>query len=421
MRDCLKSERSMKNYNRTKYTCWFSNIATASVFSLPSMLFVTFHEMYGISYTLLGTLLLVNFSTQLIIDLVFTFFSQKFNLKATIRIMPLITSLGLFTYALVPYYFPRFAVYGLFAGTVIFSISAGLCEVLVSPLISALPSERHDKDLSILHSLYGWGVVTVVLLSSAYFKIFGTGNWVYLTLFWASLPLISSFLFFTSPIPEMNLTPSGDEKGKLKFSKEIIMCAVCIFLGSASENIMTDWISSFMEKSLLVPKAAGDVLGMAVFALLLASTRSVYAKFGKNIVKTLLLGMTGAAVCYIVAGCSPNVIAAFIASILIGVCTSMLWPGTLIMMEEKVPSPGVAAYALMAACGDLGASFGPQLTGIIVDRVSVSSFAQKLGVQYFLSPEQIGFKVGMLCAAVFPVLGAVWVFYIKKSTAKSNR
>lgn len=410
----------MKNYNRTKYTCWFSNIATASVFSLPSLLFVTFHEMYGISYTLLGTLLLVNFSTQLVIDLVFTFFSDKFNLKTTIRITPLITSLGLFTYALVPYFFPEFAVYGLFAGTVIFSVAAGLCEVLVSPLVSSLPSEHHDKDLSVLHSLYGWGVVTVVLLSSVYFKIFGTEKWVYLTLFWASLPLISSFLFFTSPIPEMNLTPSDNDKGRLKISREIVMCALCIFLGSASENIMTDWISSFMEKSLLVPKAAGDILGMAVFALLLASTRSVYAKFGKNIVKTLLLGMMGAAVLYIVAGCSPNVIIAFIASILIGVCTSMLWPGTLIMMEEKIPSPGVAAYALMAACGDLGASFGPQITGIIVDNVSVSSFAQRLGVQYSLSPEQIGFKIGMLCAAVFPILGTIWLIYIKKSSPKKE-
>ena len=406
----------MKNYKRTKYTCWFSNIATASVFSLPSLLFVTFHEMYGISYTLLGTLLLVNFSTQLIIDLVFTFFSQKFNLKTTIRIMPLITSFGLFTYALVPHFFPQYAVYGLFAGTVFFSIAAGLCEVLVSPLIAALPSEHHDKDLSVLHSLYGWGVVSVVLLSSTFFKIFGTENWFYLAIFFAVLPLISSFLFFTSPIPELNLNSEESGSKKRGVSKEIILCAVCIFLGSGAENIMTDWISSFMEKSLLVPKAAGDVLGMAVFALLLASTRTLYAKFGRNIVKTLFVGMIGASICYVIAGCSPNVIIAFIASILIGIFTSMLWPGTLIMMEEKVPSPGVAAYALMAACGDLGASFAPQLTGIIVDKATVSSLAIKLSSQYSMTPEQIGFKIGMLCAAVFPILGAIWVFYIKKST-----
>ena len=53
------------NYRRTKLTCYFTYLAMSSVFSLPPLLFATFREMYGISYTLLGTLVLVNFCTQL--------------------------------------------------------------------------------------------------------------------------------------------------------------------------------------------------------------------------------------------------------------------------------------------------------------------------------------------------------------------
>lgn len=407
----------MPNYKRTKHTCYYTYLAMSSVFSLPPMLFVTFHEMYGISYTLLGTLLLVNFCTQLVIDLIFTFFSKHFNIKTTIRIMPLLTSAGLITYALVPHFFPQKAIVGLIVGTVIFSVAAGLCEVLLSPLVAALPSEHPEKDMSLLHSLYGWGVVTVVSVSSVYFKLFGTENWMYLALFWAILPIVSSILFCASPMPDMNL--DSDEGGNKKTGRSfgIFLCAVCIFLGSSTENIMTGWISSFMEKALLVPKAVGDVLGMAVFALLLAFTRGLYAKYGRNIQKTLLVSMCGAVVCYLVAGCSDNAVVGFLACIITGIFVSMLWPGTLIFMEEIVSAPGVAAYALMAACGDLGASFAPQLTGIIVDKFSTGALAERLSTQYSLSADQIGLKIGMVCAAVFPVIGVLWMLFIKKSTS----
>ena len=56
-----------------------------------------------------------------------------------------------------------------------------------------------------------------------------------------------------------------------------------------------------------------------------------------------------------------------IACVALGICTSMLWPGTLILMEEKIPAVGIAGYALMAAGGDFGASIAPQTLGIVVD------------------------------------------------------
>lgn len=85
----------------------------------------------------------------------------------------------------------------------------------------------------------------------------------------------------------------------------------------------------------------------------------------------------------------------------------MLWPGALIMMEENIPGAGVAAYALMAASGDLGASVAPQLMGIVVDQVSVSHWAAELAASVGLTAEQIGMKTGMLVSAVFPAIGTV--------------
>lgn len=70
----------------------------------------------------------------------------------------------------------------------------------------------------------------------------------------------------------------------------------------------------------------------------------------------------------------------------------MLWPGTLIMMEENISGVGVAAYALMAAGGDFGASIAPQLMGIIADNS--------------------GLQTGMLVSSIFPIVGIVLMLII---------
>ncbi|MBQ7015002.1 MAG: MFS transporter, partial [Clostridia bacterium] len=369
---------NINKYKKTKYTCYFSYLAMASVFSLPPILFITFHENYGISYTLLGTLVAINFCVQLCVDLAFSFFSKHFNIHACVKIMPLLTTVGLLIYALIPTFFPTMAYLGLAIGTILFSVASGLSEALLSPLVAALPSDNPERDMSALHSLYGYGVLMVVVLSTVFLKIFGTENWMYLTVFWAILPLICFILYNIVPLPEMNIFHNNGSKSNKYQKFGLALCVACIFLGSCAENTMTNWISGYMETALHIPKTVGDILGMALFAVLLALTRTVYAKYGKNIIKVLFWGMLGSAVCYIIVGVSSNVVISIIACVLVGIFTSMLWPGTLIMMEERFPHIGIAAYALMAAGGDFGASIAPQTMGIIVDTVSASSWAEKL-------------------------------------------
>ena len=412
---------STKSYRRTKYACYYTYLAMSSIFSLPPLLFNTFHDRYGISYTLLGTLVLINFCTQLTVDLIFTFFTKYFNPHKTLRMMPCLTTLGLLVYAAIPTLFPQMAYIGFVAGTVIFSIAAGLCEVFLSPTVAALPSEHPERDMSMLHSLYGWGVLTVVVISTAFLRIFGTEYWMILTAFWALLPIGSCVLFCTSPLPAMNLTAQSESAAHAKRQNlGLALCVVCIFLGSAAENAMTNWISGYMETALHLPKVVGDILGMAAFAMLLVTARMLYAKYGKNITTVLLYSMIGAVLCYLIAALSPWVAVSMIACVLTGFVTSMLWPGTLILMEEKIPNPGVTAYALMAAGGDCGASVAPQLLGIVTDNVAASTWASDLAVSLSLTPDEIGMKVGMITAAVFPMIGIGAILFIKRYFAKNS-
>ena len=417
-------QHARPNYKRTRFACYSAYFTMSSIFCVPPLLFVTLRETYGISYTLLGTLVLTNFCTQMAIDLIFTFFTKYFNPKIVVRVMPLITSVGLATYALVPTLFPQYAYPGLVAGTVIFSVSAGLSEVLLSPTIAAMPSDNPQRDMSLLHSLYAFGVCSMVLFSTLFLKVFGSENWMALILILAALPVISAILFMVSPMPDMDTTATpGKTGGSKSRAVGMALCVGCIFFGSCAENAMSNWISGFMENALGMDKAVGDILGVAMFAILLGLARISYAKFGKNIMAVLLTGMVGAAACYLVVGLSTAVVPAFIACILTGVFTAMLWPGTLIMMEERMPNPGVAAFALMAAGGDLGASVAPQLLGIVTDRVAASSLARDLSATLALTPEQIGLKAGMLVMALFPLCGAILLLFIirhfKKHAASS--
>ena len=161
------------NYKHTKLACYSAYFTMSSIFVLPPLLFATLQDMYGISYTLLGTLVLTNFCTQMIVDLLFSLFAKKFNAQMLVRVTPLITSLGLVIYALVPWLLPQqFAYAGLLAGTVIFSVAAGLSEVMLSPTIAALPSDNPQRDMSMLHSLYAFGIFFVIVSSTVFFALF---------------------------------------------------------------------------------------------------------------------------------------------------------------------------------------------------------------------------------------------------------
>lgn len=390
------------NFKLTKTACYSAYFTMSSIFCLPPLLFVTFREMYGISWTQLGSLVLANFFTQLIIDLIFAAFSKKFNAAATLKIMPLITSAGLLIYALFPLFFPHIAYVGLLIGTVVFSVSAGLSEVLLSPTVAKIPSDNAEGDMSALHSLYAFGVFSVVVVGTLYIKLVGAEYWSYLTIFFAALPVISAVLFMISPMPDMS-EPKEVERGvsAKKNTIGILLFVACIFLGSCAENVMSSWISGYMEAELNIDKTLGDIFGVALFAILLGITRLSYPKWGKSISKTLLIGMIGASLCYLVAGVSNYAAPAFVACVLTGIFSAMLWPGALIMMEEKMHGVGVGAYALMAAGGDLGASVAPQILGIVAD--------------------SFGLRQGMLVSTAFPILGIfaviVTIRYFKNKEA----
>ena len=166
-----------KKYTRLKYACYTMNITMATVCNLSPLLFISFRNMYEVSYSLLGLLVLVNFCTQLIIDLIFSFFSHKFNMEKAVKSMPFIAIFGFALYAILPAVFPAYAYLGILLGTVVFSSASGFAEVLISPVIAAIPSENPEREMSKLHSIYAWGAVGVVIVSTLFLLFIGSAHW----------------------------------------------------------------------------------------------------------------------------------------------------------------------------------------------------------------------------------------------------
>ena len=392
-----------------KLACYSTNVTMSVAGNLSPILFLTFRNLYGISYSMLGLLVAINFATQLGIDLIFSFFSHRFNIPKTVKAIPVIAVGGFIVYALLPVLFPAQAYLGLSLGTVIFSAAAGLAEVLISPVIAALPAEDPDREMSKLHSVYAWGVVAVVIFSTVFLLLAGGENWPWLTLVLALIPAASAVLFASSEIPPMETPERASGAVKLLKNRGVWLCVLAIFLGGSAECTMAQWCSGYIEQALGIPKLWGDLFGGALFAVMLGTGRTLYAKIGRNIGKVLTLGAAGATVCYFVAAVTGAPVVGLLACAFTGFCTSMLWPGNLVVASSRFPQGGVFIYAMMAAGGDMGASVGPQLVGVITDGIMAAPWAAEMAAKLRLTTEQLGMKAGMLCGMLFPLV-AIFVY-----------
>lgn len=393
-----------KKYGLIKPACYMVSMTMSVVSNLPPLLFLTFRSLYSISYSLLGLLIFINFFTQLTVDLIFSFFSHKFNIPKTVKLTPVIGAVGLLIFSLWPFVFPENVYLGFVIGTIIFSASSGLAEVLISPVIAAIPAENPDREMSKLHSVYAWGVVGVIIFSGIFILLFGTENWQWLMLLCTLIPIASAVLYLFSTIPEMETPEKISGALSLAKNKGVWLCFIAIFFGGAAECSMAQWASGYLEKALNIPKFFGDIFGVAMFSVMLGLGRSLYAKKGKNIGKVLFFSNIGASICYLVCALTPFPIIGLIFCALTGLCTAMLWPGNLIVSSDRFPSGGVFIYALMAAGGDFGASVLPQLIGIVCDFAVKNQKLISLASALNLAPDQLGMKMGLFVGFLFPLM-----------------
>jgi MFS family permease len=257
----------------------------------------------------------------------------------------------------------------------------------------------------------------VVLLTTLALFVFGTSSWQIIVLCWLVVPLVNFAMFLKVPLAPQ--VPEEKRQGmkSLVFKPFFIAAFLAIAFGGASEQIAAQWISAFMERGLSVSKIIGDTAGVCSFACMLGVGRLLYGIYGQRVSvhKVMLIGSALAVFCYLAIALSSTSIVSFGGCMVCGIAVSLLWPGTLVIASERYPLAGTWLFAILAAGGDIGASVGPGITGVVIDAMQRSRLLSSVAGSTGLSPEQLGLRSGMLLALVFPLLAFVCLYWMAKS------
>lgn len=392
-----------KNYNYTRVCCYIGYFVQAIINNFLPLLFVTFNTGYGISLERLGTLIVINFCTQIAVDIISVKIIDTVGYKNTALLAHVLAATGLMLLAILPRVMDN-TYLAIIISVLFYAFGSGLIEVIISPIIEYLPSDGKAASMSLLHSFYCWGQLVTVLLTTVLFLAIGIKNWSYISLIWATVPFINLFLFIKAPI----VVPESEREHKrnkdiFKEADFYIMLLVMLCAG-ASELAVSQWASAFAETALHLDKAAGDLLGPCAFALFMGTGRVIYGVIGEkiNIKRAMLFCAVLCFVSYIVIALSPSAMVSLIFCAICGFSVSVMWPGTLSMSAARFVTGGALMFGLLAAFGDLGCSAGPWVTGIIADK--------------------FGLNKGFLLSAIFPLFMIFVIIYlIKKDSIAKTR
>lgn len=385
-----------ENFKYTFYASYAGYFVQAIINNFLPLLFLTLQESFSLSYDRISLLIVINFGVQLVTDILSATFVDKIGYRASALLAHALAFTGLFSLGIFPFILPPYT--GIILSIIIYAMGSGLIEVIISPLVEACPSDSKSGSMSLLHSFYCWGQMSVVLLSTVFFNLFGIENWHLLAIIWSAVPLLNGIFFSLVPIPDTLGKEGGMTIKELFSSKLFYVFALIMLCSGASEIAMSQWASAFAESGLKVSKTFGDLLGPCLFAVLMGSARVLYSKFSTKIslVKIMTAGGILCAVSYLVASLSPFPLISLFGCALCGLSVGVMWPGTFSLAAKKIPLGGTAMFAVLALFGDMGCSTGPAAVG-----KAITLFGGNM-------------NKGMLLGTIFPLLLVFGLYLMKK-------
>ncbi len=400
-----------RTFTGTKIACYTGYIVQGIINNIAPLLFVIFSDKFDISLDRLALLITINFATQLIVDTISIKFADVIGYKILAVVSQGIAFLGLTCLGILPNIMEDSYV-GIVISIVLSAIGSGITEVIISPIIESIPGEKKTAEMSLLHSFYCWGQVTVVLLTTIMIKLLGNALWYIAPIIWAVIPFINTINFISVPV-QPNL--SKEEKTpflKLLFSKQFVLCILIMICAGASEIGMSQWSSYFAETGLNVSKMTGDLLGPCLFAVLMGTGRMLFGFVGEKINLKIALSLSAGlcALCYLGTSIINNAVASLLICAFTGITVSIMWPATLSLAARLFPKGGGSMYSVLALSGDTGCTIGPWF-------ISFVSLQFSQGIN-----NGSALKYGLGFGAIFPILMIVGILMlrIKKPIDKNS-
>lgn len=411
-------------YKHTRIACYATFFSQAAVNMLAPLLFVTFQTQFGLSLEQVGRLILINFGTQLITDLLAMKLVERTGYRLGCILGNLLGGAGLIGLTVFPNLLAD-AYTGLCLAALLYGMGAGFMEVVISPVIAYLPGDDSQTGaIAFLNAAYSWGQVVVVAFSTLFLYGIGTQHWQILPVVWSAFPFLVMILFFQVPIVE----PQQEKEQKMMNLRELasiplfLLALLLMVCTGAAVISMSQWSSFFAEQGLGIPKVMGDLLGPCLFCGFAGTGRILFGLYGKNlnIPKTLMGSSVLCVICYLTAVFSPWPLLSLAGCALCGAVTCLMWPGTVSMCAVRFPLGGIIMFGLLAVFGDIGCSLGPWLTGLISDTAAnmpeVIAYAAKRGQTL----DQAALKIGLMAAMIFPIIQFIGLYIFRQDQKKQE-
>jgi len=409
-------------YKHTRLACYLSYITQSVLNSMWPLLFVTFTKDFGITLDQVALIITLNFCVQLLVDAVCVKIVDKIGYRASCVFAHLCCFIGFIGIGIFPYIMGN-AYAGIILPTVIAAVGSGFIEATVSPVIEALPSGSKAASMSFLHSVFCWGCVGVILLSTLYFNLAGMENWRFLPMLWAVLPLFNMLFFTRVPLLKLVEDHKKIPLKKLFTGKFFLLFVVFMLCAGAIEQSMAQWASLFAESGLGVSKTAGDLLGPCAFAALMGISRTFLGtrRSNINLEHTLLVCGVGCLLSYALTIFSPMPVFSLVGCAMCGFFAGPMWPGTISLSAKRYSAGGTAMFAILAMGGHIEAALGPGIVGAVSGGVEDGAITFTEGWFRAADMTEAGLKTGLLAAVIFSIIFMVGILVVSHHKRKKKR
>lgn len=256
------------------------------------------------------------------------------------------------------------------AGTVS-GLGAGILDMAMSPIVSAVCPERRTAALNRLHAYYCIGGVGTVLAASIGLRF--SVPWRFVSAVMALIPLALLVAFALVSLPPL-VHPDHTREGlrRLLRRPRFLLALAIIALAGATEAGIMQWLPAYSERVLGYGKAAGGA-ALILFSLGMACGRMLASHRLNRLGPYALLIFPGAfcVILYLLGSLLTLPLPALIACVLVGLGCSVLWPTSLGNTADRFPQGGASLFAVLAGTGNIGCLVMPWIIGLVAERSSL--------------------------------------------------
>lgn len=250
-------------------------------------------------------------------------------------------------------------------------LGAGILDMVLSPIVSALNPDNRASSMNWLHSFYCVGATLTVVAGTAALQV-GI-SWRMASLLLIALPAVLIFTLGAVKFPAM-VAEGGERVPLVALLRDwwFVGALGAIFLGGATELGMAQWLPAYAEISLKYPQWVGGA------ALFFFSVAMAIGRMGIGAVSTKVDSFTIMAwgsglsiILFLLGSFIPIGPLALVACVLVGLTGSCLWPTMLAVTADRYPNGGATMFGALAAFGNAGGIFMPWVVGAIADHANL--------------------------------------------------